>query len=92
MKDAGSTPITVTGTLLSVIVRPTAEGVNVQPRLLPGVDRMTANVRIREMTLQLEVITDDSIRLEPAYVLPYGTGEVAAQIKARRATSGADGA
>ena len=73
-------------------LRPAADGVHVQPRLLPGVDRMTATVRIREMTLQLEVTADDAIGLETAVVLPYGTGDVSAQIKARRATSGADDA
>ena len=65
-------------------LRPAADGVRVQPRLLPGVDRMSASLRIREMTLRLEVVADDAVGLETAYVLPCGSGEVALQVKARR--------
>jgi hypothetical protein len=66
-------------------LRPEADGVRVMPRLLPGVDRMTATLRIREMTLSLEVLADDAVGLETSYRLPYRAGEIAAQLKARRA-------
>jgi hypothetical protein len=66
-------------------LRPDADGVRVQPRLLPGVDRLSARVRVREMTVHLEVVADEAVGAGTEYLLPYGTGDVTAQIKARRA-------
>jgi len=57
-------------------VRPGDDGVHIRPRLLPGVERMAARLRIRAMTLHLDVVADASAADTTDRVVPYGTGDV----------------